>query len=101
LEYYEAVGLDYRKLQDFEQNDIDTERKRIFNEIELIVQRREDLVWKEVQEKEKLFLEIKDGGVFDHKEEQLIKDAKPKIRELGHLDFVNTDRFWKNIKNFG
>ena len=98
LEYYEAAGNDYKILQDFEQNDIDTERKRIFNEIEQIILRREDLVWNEVQEKEKLFLEIKNGGGLDHKEEQLINNVKPKIRELGYLDFVNADRFWDEYK---
>ena len=98
LEYYDAIGADHRISQDFEQNDIDTERKRIITEIEQIILRREDLVWNEVQEKEKLFLEIKNGGGLDHKEEQLINDVKPKIRELGHLDFVNADRFWEEYK---
>ena len=98
LEYYEAVGVDHRKLQDIEQKDIDNERKRIFTEIEKIVQRREDLVWNEVQDKEKLFLEIKDGGGLDHKEEQLIKDAQPRIIALGQLNFVNADRFWEEYQ---
>lgn len=94
LEYYEAVGIDHRKLPDIEQKDIDNERERIFYTIEQIILRREDLVWNEVQEKEKLFFEIKGGRGLDSKEEKLIEHSKQKIREYSHLDFVNADRFF-------
>ena len=56
LEYYEAVGADHKILQDFEQNDIDAERKRIFTEIKQIIQRRNEVMWNEFQEINKLFL---------------------------------------------
>ena len=98
LEYYEAVGIDHRKFPDIEQKDIDNERKRIFTEIEQIVKRREDLVWNEVEDKEKLFFEIKGGRGLNPEEEHLIKDSKQKIREYSHLDFVNADRFFDEYR---
>lgn len=98
LEYYEAVSNNHRKYPHIEQKDIDYERKRIFTEIELIVKRREDLVWNEVEEKEKLFFEIKGGKGLKPGEEQLIKDSKQKIKEYTKLDFVNADRFFDEYR---
>ena len=98
LECYEPVGTDHQLGQFFDQEDIDTERIQVLCEIEQIIDYRERVLWKEVEEKENIFLEIQEGHGLDPQEEQLVRDAKPEINQYSQLDFVNADRFFEEYR---
>ena len=98
LVFYESVNRYHRKGQDFEEEDIDAERRRIFDEIDQVIQNRVDYLWKEVLDKERLFAEIREGGGLDDTEEQLIRNAIPEITKLSHLDLANADRFFEEYR---
>ena len=93
LRYFETVGVDYRRRQDSEPEEVSADRDEVWDAIFEAIKLRTDKARERVKQIGDSFQKIREGKGLNPTEEGLVRQARAKITEHRHITLANADRF--------